>query len=80
MQCVNMRDDSTRHRYTLRGLISQKYGGFCEFDVRGVQISFAKVQGVFHKISIYTVGVAPSLKFRRSFVKLTFSLGPWTAG
>jgi len=46
MQGVSVGSDLTCHRYILRGLVSQKIGGFCEIDVRGVQIDFAKVQGV----------------------------------
>ena len=46
MQCVNVRDDSTCYRYTLRGLVSQK-SRVSEFDVRGVHIYFAKVQEFF---------------------------------
>ena len=56
MQCVNVQGDSTRHRYTLRGLISQKsWEGFYEFDVRGVHIDFAKFRGFFHKIALNRV-------------------------
>ena len=68
---VNVRNDSTRHRYTLRGLVSQK-SGVCEFDVRGVHIYFAKVQEFFHKIAIYRVPIN-FIKFRVFFVKLTFT-------
>ena len=38
--------------------------GFCEFDVSGVHIGFAIVQGVFHKIECILI----SLKFKGSFV------------
>ena len=63
MQCVNVRDDLTRHRYTLRGLVSQKSKGFfSEFDVRGVQIGFSKVQGAFIKFpSIECVSISLKL-------------------
>ena len=56
MHCVNVRDDSTHHRYILR-LVSQSLGVFCEFEVRGVQICFAKAHEVFHKIVIYKARV-----------------------
>ena len=47
MQCVSVRGDLTRHRYTLKELVLQKVlGVFCEIDVRRVHIDFAKVHGV----------------------------------
>ena len=56
MQCVSVRGDLTRHRYTLRELVLQKVlGVFCEIDVRGVHIDFAKFRGFFHKISLNRV-------------------------
>ena len=46
MQGISVGSDLNRHRYILMRSVSQKSGSFCEIDVRGVQIDFAKVQGV----------------------------------
>lgn len=73
IECVNVRGDSTRHRYTLRRLVSQSLGVFCEFDVRGVQIGFAKVKGVIREITINRVHVDFIKVQRVFFVKLAFT-------
>ena len=41
----------------IKGLVSQKFGGFCEIDVRRVQIDFAKVQGILCESDVGTVPV-----------------------
>ena len=57
MQGVSVGSDLTCHRYILRGLVSQKIGGFCEIDVCGVQIDFAKVQWVLRERDVDRVPV-----------------------
>lgn len=70
MQCVNVRGDSTHHRYTLRRLVSQIQGVFCEFDLRGVQIGFAKVKGVICEITVNRVHV-DFIKVQGFFCKIS---------
>ena len=41
----------------IKGLVSQKFGGFYEIDVRRVQIDFAKVQGILCESDVGRVPV-----------------------